>query len=430
MMDHEEFVKGAMENYEKLPQEISEIYKRYFISIPSDLKGLGKNAHGTSLGNYRDNVLGEFSGFGTKFDVILGDGIFAGSQNPFVKIEGPEWLGASLKEGMHRTNEDKYVAYIGAFADKCVIVDVPDGEKASINMLMLNSAKPLNVRLFVNVGNNSALNVFQYFGSETSAPSVLGTIHEIRIGAGSEMEINALHNENSDTVNLSFTKNVIGEDSQLRLNAVYCGASHTRVRNVIEATEKGSRVDANEIVFGSSEQKFDISTRIINRGAHTSASLESKAALMDRSFCIMKGFAKIEKGATKAKSYVHERGILLDKGAKVDGLPDMSVDENDVKATHSSAMAPIDPESVFYLMSKGIDELGVRSLLVSGFFSNSMAKVQSNIMKELSMSLINSKLETKAYGAIPKINTRNIWITQDASEDDMFKGHYKYRGGN
>ena len=328
---------------------------------------------------------------------------------------------------MHKTDEDKYVAYIDAFADKCVVVDVPDGKKASINMLMLNSAKPLNVRLFITVGNNSVLNLFQYFGSEASAASALGTIHEIQLGTGSEMEINALHNEDSNTVNLSFTKNVIGEDSQLRLNAVYCGASHTRVRNVIEATGKGSRVDANEIVFGSSEQKFDISTRIINRGAHTSASLESKAALMDSSFCIMKGFAKIEKGATKAKSYVHERGILLDKGAKVDGLPDMSVDENDVKATHSSAIAPIDPESVFYLMSKGIGALGVRRLLVGGFFSNSMAKVQSSIMKELSMSLINSKLETKAYGSVPKIDTRNIWITTNANENDMFKGYYKYR---
>ncbi len=48
-------------------------------------------------------------------------------------------------------------------------------------------------------------------------------------------------------------------------------------------------------------------------------------------------------------------------------------------------------------------------------------------MRELSMSLINSKLETKSYGAMPKIDTRNMWITSDANEKDMFKGHYKYR---
>ncbi|HIH50080.1 MAG: SufD family Fe-S cluster assembly protein [Candidatus Micrarchaeaceae archaeon] len=426
-MNHNEFVKDAIESYEKLPQERSEIYKRYFVSIPPDIKVLD-GAAGAGLGDYKNKILEEFSRFNTKFDVVLGDGILADLHNPLVRMEGPEYLSASLEDHMHKTEEDKYVSYIHAFTDRCVVVDVPDGQKATMNMLMLNSTKPLNVSIFVKVGNNSKLNIFQYFGSDASAHSTLGAIQEIRIGNGSEVEINALHNENSNTVNLSFTKNRIGEDSHLRLNSVYNGASHTRVRNVIEATEKGSKVDVSEVMFGSSEQKFDIGTYIVNRGPHTSASLESKAALMDKSFCIMKGFAKIEKGATKAKSYVHERGILLDKGAKIDGLPDMSVDENDVKATHSSATAPVDPESVFYLMSKGIDEIGVRRLLVSGFFSNSMAKVQSSIMRELSMSVINSKLETKSYGAMPKIDARNLWITADAGESDMFKGHYKYRG--
>ena len=150
---------------------------------------------------------------------------------------------------------------------------------------------------------------------------------------------------------------------------------------------------------------------------------------MDSSFCILKGFAKINKGATKAKSYVHERGILLDKNAKVYGLPDMSVDENDVKATHSSATSPVDPESVFYLMTKGIDEIGVRKLLVTGFFAESLSKMHNSIMKELSMSLINTKLETKVYGGAPKLDARNIWVgATDTGDVDMFKGHYKYRG--
>lgn len=426
-MNQDEFSSNAMENYEKLPQERSEIYKRHFINIPLDLKTFRDGAAGSpGLESCRNRILEEFSRFGTKFDVVLGEGIFAVSRSPFVKVEGPEYLSASLKSSMHKSDEDKYVAYIHACVDKCVVVDVPDNEKANINMLMLNSA-PLNVSLSVRVGNNSKLSIFQYFGSGASAPSALGTIHEIWLGNGSETEIDALHNEDPNTIGLSFTRNRIGEDSHLRLNAVYSGAFHTRVRNVVEATEKGSRVDVNEVVLGSSEQKFDISTCIINRGAHTSASLESKAALMDRSFCIMKGFAKIEKGATKARSYVHERGILLDRGARVYGLPDMSVDENDVRATHSSATAPIDPESAFYLMSKGIDGLGVRKLLVSGLFLNSLAKVQSGVMRELSMSLINSKLETKTYGTVPKIDARSIWVAPEADGSDMFKGHYKYR---
>ena len=148
---------------------------------------------------------------------------------------------------------------------------------------------------------------------------------------------------------------------------------------------------------------------------------------MDSSFCLLKGYAKVLKGASGSRSYVHERGILLDKGARVDGLPDMSVDENDVKATHSSATAPVDPEAVFYLMSKSIDELGVKKLIVSGFLSESISKMHSEAARRLAISLVNSKLESKEFGHVPKVDQQSLWEFGEESEKDMFLGHYKYR---
>ncbi|MGI0134432.1 MAG: SufD family Fe-S cluster assembly protein, partial [Candidatus Micrarchaeaceae archaeon] len=142
----------------------------------------------------------------------------------------------------------------------------------------------------------------------------------------------------------------------------------------------------------------------------------------------MKGYAKIAKGAGNSRSYVHERGILLDKGAKVDGLPDMSVDENNVKATHSSATAPVDTETVFYLMSKGINETGVKKLIVNGFFSSELAKITSMAMKELAMAVIKQKLETRKFGEMPEASIRDVWVVaSDVNKSDIFKGHYKYR---
>lgn len=425
-MDHKDFVREAIENYNRLPQETGELYKRYFINIPLDISTLGKDGSDENLDALKAAVLEGFDKLNTKFDVFLGSGGIASTTNEFVKIEDADYI-IGARDVMHNSKDEKYVAYINAFLDKCVLIDIPDGKNAEIKMLMLNSSIPLNINIFVKLGDKAKLKIFEYYGSSATAHSVMGVIHDVRIGDSSEVEIDAIHNEDSKTIGISFMKNVIGTDSHLRFNALYTGAAHTRVRNIINADGKNSHIEANEVVFGSSDQKFDIGTYIINRGAHTNASLESNAALMDKSFCIMKGFAKIEKGATKAKSYVHERGILLDKGARVNGLPDMSVDENDVMATHSSATAPVDPESVFYLMSKGIDELGVRKLLVSGFFANSIGKMQSDLMRESSMSIINSKLETRLYGSVPNLGEKEMWIATDVNDSDMFKGHYKYR---
>jgi Fe-S cluster assembly protein SufD len=211
----------------------------------------------------------------------------------------------------------------------------------------------------------------------------------------------------------------------LRFNSFYNGGSYTRIRNRMEAVGSGSTVDANELVFGSVGQRFDINTFMVNEGTGTIARLESKAALMDNSICMLKGFAKIEKGAKESESYVHERGILLDKGAKIDELPDMSIDENEVKAGHSASAAPMDPETIFYLMSKGIDETGIRKLVVEGFFSESLSKFNNRIMREVGLALIRNKIKNKVFGQAPRIDSPGGDCGTERCESDVFKGYRK-----
>lgn len=424
MSSYNEFVKEATVSYQQLPQETSELYKRYYINIPFDVNAI--STQNPSDKNIVDKTL---ASMGVKFDLILGDGTALLPQpNEFIKLQNAENSNDAIANSMHKNAEDKYVAYINANSKTYVSIDVPEGKIANVNALILGSNNPLNAIVHIRLGKSAKLNILEYYCSEATQQTTIGTIHEALMGNNSELELNALHNENANTLVLSFFKNKSEDNSHLKLNSVYLGSSQTRVRNTVDADKDHSKVEVNEIVFGSGAQKFDIGTYVVNGAPHTNAVLESKAALMDKSFCIMKGFAKINKGAAKAKSYVHERGILLNKEAKVYGLPDMSVDESDVKATHSSATAPVDEEAVFYLMTKGIDETGVRKLLVTGFFVGNIAKISNNLMKELSMSLINTKLEDKSFGAAPKMDMKNIWVSSSSQESDIFKGHYKYRG--
>ena len=68
-------------------------------------------------------------------------------------------------------------------------------------------------------------------------------------------------------------------------------------------------------------------------------------------------------------------------------------------------------------------------MLVTGFFAEMLSRIHNSVMKEASMSLINSKLENRTYGDMPAMDTRNIWTgASSAQETDMFNGHYKYRG--
>jgi Fe-S cluster assembly scaffold protein SufB len=421
---YETFVKEAAEGYAKVPEETNELYKRHH-SVVGAIGPLDSNeqAETIAIKSFLEFNKGRI---GIEFDAIIGSSC-AIINNKSISVSRPQESEALLRKMLHNNSDDKYAAFVNAYSKRAISINVPKGETAEVKLLFLNHDQPLLSHVFMNAEADAKAKVVELYASVGTKPSVMATIHEITSGDNSNFELDAIHNENSQTTLISFCKNTIGSNANLKFNTFYNGTKLSRVRNVMTASAKTSKIDINEVVFGSSSQKFDIATQILNQGRESNASLESKAVLMDTSFCTLKGFARVLKGASGARSFVHERGILLDKGARVDGLPDMSVDESDVKATHSSATAPVDEETVFYLMSKGIPEVGVKKLIVSGFLGESISKMHNSAARNLAIELINHKLETKQFGAIPEANPENAWMFGEEREKDMFEGHYKYR---
>ncbi len=421
---YDTFVKEATEGYAKIPEETSELYKRHH-SVVGALGSLDSNEQAETIA-LQDFLKVNKERLGMEFDAIIGSSCTVlNSKN--VAVATPQNSEMLFRKMMHNNIEDKYAAFVNAYSKRAISINVPKGESREIKLLFLNHDQPLLSHVFMNAEQDAKTKIVEVYASISAKPSTMATIHEITSGDNSNFELDAIHNEDSNTTLLSFCKNSIGSNANLKFNTFYNGTKLSRVRNVMSASSRTSHIEVNEVVFGSSSQKFDIATQILNMGKDSHASLESKAVLMDTSFCQLKGYARVLKGAAGARSFVSERGILLDKGARVDGLPDMSVDESDVKATHSSATAPVDEETVFYLMSKGIPEVGVKKLIVSGFLSESISKMHNGAARNLAIELINHKLETRQFGAIPESNVENAWMFGEEREKDMFEGHYKYR---
>ena len=420
MSFYESFRREAEESYRSLPEETNALYKRHHIQL-GELEYVVPQDDSAALADYAAHNSRMLA---TDFSCMIG------SASHVVK-DGHIHITAakdsdSLEGMMHSSKEDRYVAYINAHSDRVISIDIGSGENVELNMLFLNTGPRQLSHMFINAGNGSSLKLVETHMSIMGNPTVSGIIREINSGGNASIEIDAIHNEGSNVTALGFAKNSIGEDSRLSYNSFYNGAERTRARNAISAG-KGCSVSVNEIMFGSGMQKFDISTQILNSGRQSMASLESRAVVMDSSYCLMKGYARVLNGAAKSKSYVHERGIILDRQARVDGLPDMSVDESDVKATHSSATAPIDPESVFYLASRGVEEIGVRRLIVSGFLGEGITKMHDGLARQTAVALVNRKLDSKEFGHVPDVEKEGRWSFEEDRERDIFKGHYKYR---
>ncbi|MCX7654485.1 MAG: SufD family Fe-S cluster assembly protein [Fervidobacterium sp.] len=98
--------------------------------------------------------------------------------------------------------------------------------------------------------------------------------------------------------------------------------------------------------------------------------VDSKGVLGDESKVVFRGIMDILSGSKEVEAHQSNHSILISQKAKVEAIPSLMVDENDVVASHAASSSPIDESMLFYLMTRGIPESDARKMIVRGVFES------------------------------------------------------------
>jgi Fe-S cluster assembly scaffold protein SufB len=202
-----------------------------------------------------------------------------------------------------------------------------------------------------------------------------GTL-EVRLGRGASLELASLQELPSTTVAFQHRNAVIGEGATLHWALAQLGSRlvRSRVDNRLEGDR--SKVEQVEIVFGGSDQLFDLTSYTHHVGRDTTGNLLSKGALLDRSRSFMKGMIAIDRSAVGTDSFLGEFGMNLSKATRSVAIPSLEIDQPDCRrAAHASSVGPIDESQLFYLESRGIPPDEARKFIVLGFLEPVVARV-------------------------------------------------------
>jgi len=85
---------------------------------------------------------------------------------------------------------------------------------------------------------------------------------------------------------------------------------------------------------------------------------------------------------------------VLTDGCQADSVPNLEIETGEiVGAGHASATGRFDDEQLFYLQSRGIDEVTARRLVVRGFFASVIARIGVPELQGHLMAAIDAELE-------------------------------------
>jgi Fe-S cluster assembly protein SufD len=182
----------------------------------------------------------------------------------------------------------------------------------------------------------------------------------------------------------------VERDGSLDWVALGFGSARGKVRMETNLAGEGSHGKVTGAYAGHARQHLDFDTTQEHAAAHTVSDLAFRGVLTGRAQAVWRGMIKVDVGAQQTDAFQESRNLLLSKRAHADAIPGLEIEANDVRCTHAAAIAQIDPDQVFYLMSRGIPRPVATRLVIEGFLAELVERFEEGPVREqLSEALLN-----------------------------------------
>jgi Fe-S cluster assembly protein SufD len=139
------------------------------------------------------------------------------------------------------------------------------------------------------------------------------------------------------------------------------------------------------------KQHHEIRTTVNHLTENTKSYQLIKSVLGKDSKAVYQGKIFVNSIAQKTDGYQLSKAILLDESSEFNAKPELEIYADDVKCSHGSASGSLDENSIFYLMSRGLNYQQSKELLINGFVLDVIEKITDNEIKNLIKSMIGLK---------------------------------------
>jgi len=149
------------------------------------------------------------------------------------------------------------------------------------------------------------------------------------------------------------------------------------------------------LAMASDGQHQDAGGKIVHAAPDTTSTIISKSVSKGTGRTSYRGSLQVYPGAVRSKSNVRCDALLLDEHSRSDTYPLMQIEEEQVTIGHEASVSKVGEDQLFYLQSRGINEVEATKMIVNGFVEP--------IVKELPMEYaveLNRLIELQMEGAV------------------------------
>lgn len=268
-----------------------------------------------------------------------------------------------------------------------IMINTKVKSKASINHIML-IAEPLSeVTIIETVKSDTILGEF------IEREAIRSDVLEIHAKEGARVKCFSVQDLERNTYDFSTKKAIVDRDATVNFLSCCLGGKLVIFNASGILKEQGASSNNLCLFFGNKNQQFEINSSTIHSAPNTWSDMLVKGALDGKAKTVYQGLIKINENAANSNGYQKQDTLMLSPDAEMNPIPNLEINNNEVKCSHGASIGQLDKEKLFYLMSRGITEKNAKNMLVQAFFEQIIGKIENQETADEVRGIISSRLK-------------------------------------
>jgi len=178
------------------------------------------------------------------------------------------------------------------------------------------------------------------------------------------------------------------------LNSTMVGYGSELSRLDVDIHHAGEFADAkmNAVYLLAEGELFDLHSTIEHAMPNGTTEENARGIVGDKARAVFNGRIHIHRDAQKTLAELNNRNLLLSRRGVINTKPELEIYADDVKCSHGSSSGNLDENSIFYLMTRGINKEEAKKILIKGFLNDSVETITNNEIKKFLFEKLDKKL--------------------------------------
>lgn len=299
-------------------------------------------------------------------------------------------------------DEDKLSAYHTAYFNSGAVLYVPDNVEIDLPLEGIflqdsTSDVPLNKHILIIAGRHAKVNYLERFETvgDSDVKATANIAVEVLAQAGSQVKFAAIDRLGNNITTYISRRGRLDNDASIDWALGVMNEGNVIADFDSDLIGNGSHAELKVVAASSGRQIQGIDTRVTNYGNNSIGHILQHGVILERGTLTFNGIGHIIKGAKGADAQQESRVLMLSDKARSDANPILLIDENEVTAGHAASIGQVDPEDMYYLMSRGIDKETAERLVIRGFLGTVITEIPVKAVRDEMIAVLDEKLDKR-----------------------------------